>query len=93
MENTDKFILQDRFGVKMNAEFVMRLNIDENEYMVYNILKDDEYTDVYVGRVIYDANGNETIISIDSSAEEEKIFRIVDTMINKVRWRFNDKNN
>lgn len=85
MTNTDKFILQDKFGVNVDAEFVMNLNVDEVEYIVYNILKDDEYTDVYVGRVIYDSNGNETIISIDNSSEEEKIFTIVDTMINKVR--------
>ena len=85
MINADKFILQDRFGVIVDAEFVMKLNIDEIEYIVYNILNDDKYTDVYVGRIICDADGNETIISIDNASEEEKIFNIVDTMINKVR--------
>lgn len=85
MIGTDRFILQDRFGVKVDAEFVMKLSIDEVEYIVYNILNDDKYTDVYVGRIICDANGNETIISIDNTLEEEKIFSIVDTMINKVR--------
>ena len=85
MVDADKFILQDRFGVKVDAEFVMKLNVDDFEYIVYNILNDDKYTDVYVGRIICDANGNETIISIDNSSEEEKIFSIVDTLINKVR--------
>lgn len=85
MINTDKFILQDKFGTKFNAEFVMKFNLDEIEYIVYNILKDDKYTDVYVGRIIYDSNGNETILSIDNPSEEEKIFTIVNTLINKVR--------
>ena len=87
--NNDKFVLQDRFGGKVDAEFVMRFNVDENEYIVYNILKDDKYTDVYVGRFIYDRDGNGTIISINSPTEEEKIFAIVDKMINKVRWILN----
>lgn len=90
MVNSDKFVLQDRFGVKVDAEFLMRLNVDSVEYIVYNILKDDKYTDVYVGRVIYDREGNETIISIVNPSEEERIFTIVDTMINKVRWIYNE---
>ena len=73
MINTDKFILQDKFGFTFDAEFVMKFKLDEIEYIVYNILKDDKYTDVYVGRVLYDNNGNETIISIDNPSEEEKI--------------------
>lgn len=85
MISTDKFIIQDKFGNKVNAEFVMKINLEEIEYIVYNILKDDKYTDVYVGRVIYDKNGNETILSINNPSEEEKIFTIVNTMVNKVR--------
>ena len=81
----DKFVLQDGFGNKLDAEFVMKLNVDEVEYIVYNILKDEKYTDLYVGRVVYDSNGNEMIISISNSDEEEKIFAIVDTMVSKVR--------
>ena len=83
--NKDKFVLQDGFGNKMDAEFVIRFNLNENEYIVYNILNDDNYKDVYVGRFIHDDYGNESIISISNCVVEEKIFSIIDKIIYKVR--------
>jgi len=81
-----KFIIQDRFGIKLDAELIMRFNVNEIEYILYSIDKDEQNVDVYVGRLIYDQNGNEMILSISDREEEEKIFSIVDKMINKVRW-------
>jgi len=80
-----KFIIQDRFGIKLDAELIMRFNVNEIEYILYSIDKDEQNVDVYVGRLIYDQNGNEMILSISDREEEEKIFSIVDKMINKVR--------
>ena len=80
-----KFIIQDRFGIKLDAELIMRFNVNEIEYILYSIDKDEQNVDVYVGRLIYDQNGNEMILSINDCEEEEKIFSIVDKMINKVR--------
>ena len=46
----------------------------------------EEYPDWSVNYTRYvDSNGNEMIISISNSDEEEKIFAIVDTMVSKVR--------
>lgn len=80
-----KFIIQDRFGIKLDAELIMRFNVNEIEYILYSIDKDEQNVDVYVGRLICDQNGNEMILSIGDREEEEKIFSIVDKMINKVR--------
>lgn len=80
-----KFIIQDRFGIKLDAELIMKFNVNEIEYILYSIDKDERNVDVYVGRLIYDQNGNEMILSISDREEEEKIFSIVDKMINKVR--------
>lgn len=85
MSDTNRFVIQDNFGVKLDAEFIMRFNVNEVEYIVYNVDRDDKYTDVYVGRVIYDQNDNEMIIAISDREEEERIFSIVDKMIGKVR--------
>ena len=85
MINTDKFILQDRFGFRLDAEFIMRFSVNDVEYILYSIDKDDQNVDIYVGRVIYDSNGNEMILSISEREEEERIVSIVDKMISKVR--------
>lgn len=85
MVDTNRFIIQDGFGVKVDAEFIMRFDVNDIEYILYNVSKDSNCVDVYVGRVIYDQDGNEMILSISDREEEEKIFSVVDNMINKVR--------
>ena len=82
-EEIQTFVVQDEYGKNMVAELLTILEIDGVEYAVYSIDSSEEDSDVYVARVVKDAEGNDEIVTIENDEERTKVFEIVQKMINE----------
>ena len=83
VEETQTFVVQDEFGRNMVAELLTILEIDGVEYAVYSIDVSEEDSDVFVARIVKDAEGNDNIVTIENEEERAKVFGIVQEMINE----------
>ena len=69
----------------MDVEIISMFRIKDNEYVIYCINNNDELSDVYVGRVGKDLNGNDIIFNIDNEIERKNIINLVDNVLKKSR--------
>ena len=76
-----KIILHDNNGKEFIGDIITELLIDDNRYIVYSIEKDMDYCDLYVSRIVQDNDGNDIVINVDDDIEKEKVFDIVNKMI------------
>lgn len=83
MEEKKTFIIQDENGIQSVAELLTIIMVDGIEYAVYSVDKDLENSDVYAARIVKDQNGNDRIVSIENEEEKNKVFGIVEKMINE----------
>ena len=83
LDEIQTFIVEDEFGRTMTAEVLTIVEIDGIEYVVYSIDVSEEDSDVYVARVVVDADGNDNIVSIEDDEERAKVFEVVQKMINE----------
>ena len=78
-----KIFLQDEYGKDVVGDILTELLVDDNRYVVYSIDKDIDKSDLYVSKIIQDNDGNDIVVSIDDDALKEKVFLIVNNMINR----------
>lgn len=83
MEDRKTLFIKDTNGRELEAELLTILQINGIEYAVYSVDKDDYTSDVYVARVIKDQNGNDSFVSIENEEEKNKVFQVIDKMINE----------
>ena len=76
-----RIILHDNNGKEFIGDVVTELLIDDSRYVVYSIDKDMDYCDLYVSKIIQDSDGNDIVINVDDGIEKEKVFDIVNKMI------------
>ena len=76
-----RIILHDNNGKEFIGDIITELLIDDNRYIVYSIEKDMDYCDLYVSRIVQDNDGNDIVINVDDDIEKEKVFDIVNKMI------------
>ena len=82
-EEVQTFVVQDEFGRNMVAELLTILEVDGIEYAVYSVDANEEESDVFVARIVKDAEGNDNIVDIENEEERTKVFEIVQRMINE----------
>ena len=82
-EEAQTFVVQDEFGRNMVAELLTIVEIDGIEYAVYSIDASEEESDVFVARIVKDAEGNDNIADIEDEEERAKVFEVVQRMINE----------
>ena len=78
-----KIFLQDEYGNEVVGDILTELLVDDNRYVVYSIDKDIDKSDLYVSKIIQDNDGNDIVVSIDDDTLKEKVFLIVNNMINR----------
>lgn len=78
-----KIFLQDEYGKEIVGDILTELLVDDNRCVVYSIDNDIDKSDVYVSRIIQDNDGNDIVVSIDDDILKEKVFMIVNKMINR----------
>ena len=78
-----KIFLQDEYGKEVVGDILTELLVDDDRYVVYSIDKDIDKSDLYVSKIIQDNDGNDIVVSIDDDTLKEKVFLIVNNMINR----------
>lgn len=83
MNDRKVLFIKDVNAEERTVELLTILQIDGIEYAVYSMDRDTSISDVYVARIVKDLNGNDNIITIENELEKNKVFKIIDKMINE----------
>lgn len=70
MENQETFMMIDENGQEKEAKILNLVEINEQEYIVYAISKNEKEDTIYVKKIIKDELGQDQVESIQN--EEEK---------------------
>ena len=84
MDDT-KIIDEEKFSIEVDgevkeAELLKTITIDNNNYAIYAIDKGDETSDVLASRIVKDAEGNDTLVDLETDDERSKLKEIVQAM-------------
>ena len=77
LENTDTFKIKDSEGVERDASLIGQYEIDNNHYILYSILEDDNKAGLYIKKLL--SNGLE---SITNPEEKNIVFKAIREFIN-----------
>ncbi|MCI6002491.1 MAG: DUF1292 domain-containing protein [Tenericutes bacterium] len=81
MEEKETFIMKDENGNEKEAEIITVIEIDNKEYVIYAVNKNEESDNIFASRIIKDENGNNVIKSIENQEEKEKVFEIIKELL------------
>lgn len=81
MEEKETFIMKDENGNEKEAEIITVIEIDNKEYAIYAVNKNEESDNIFASRIIKDENGNNVIKSIENQEEKEKVFEIIKELL------------
>ncbi len=81
MEEKETFIMKDENGNEKEAEIITVIEIDNKEYVIYAVNKNEESDNIFASRIIKDENGKNVIKSIENQEEKEKVFEIIKELL------------
>ena len=81
MEEKETFIMIDENGNEKEAEIITIIEIDNKEYVIYAVNKNEESDNIFASRKIKDENGNDVIKSIENQEEKNKVFEIIKELL------------
>lgn len=81
MEEKETFTMIDENGNEKEAEIITVIEIDNQEYVIYAVNKDEESDNIFASRIEKDENGNEIIKSIINQEEKEKVFEVIKELL------------
>ena len=81
MEEKETFIMKDENGNEKEAEIITIIEIDNKEYVIYAVNKNEESDNIFASRIIKDENGNDVIKSIENQEEKDKVFEIIKELL------------
>ena len=81
MEEKETFIMIDENGNEKEAEIITIIEIDNKEYVIYAVNKNEESDNIFASRIIKDENGNEVLKSIENQEEKNKVFEIIKELL------------
>jgi len=76
----------------MDVEIISIFRIKDKEYVIYCVDNMDGLSDVYVGGISKDNNGNDIIVSMDSEIEKKNMNYLVDNVLKRsrvIKWEIN----
>lgn len=80
MDN-NSFIVCDENGNSFIANMLTMLEINGNDYVIYNIENDINSSNVYALKMLVSDDENNKLVSINDEIEKRQVFSIVDKMI------------
>jgi uncharacterized protein YrzB (UPF0473 family) len=81
MEEKETFIMIDENGNEKEAEIITIIEIDNKEYVIYAVNKNEESDNIFASRIIKDENGNDVIKSIENQEEKNKVFEVIKELL------------
>ena len=84
MEDNDKVIVIDENGNEVEATILNIIEIDNNEYLLFSVDANEEDANLFVNKIVRDANGEETTIPIENDEERNMVFNSIKEYINNL---------
>ena len=81
MEEQEIFTMLDEFGQEKEAKILNVIEINNQEYVVYSIDKNEEEDGIYASKIIKNKLGEEEIVSIENEEEREIVFDTIREII------------
>jgi len=81
MEEQEIFTMLDEFGNEKEATILSVIEINNQEYLVYSISKNEEEDAIYASKLIHDEMNNESIIPITDEEEKRIVFDTIREII------------
>lgn len=75
------FKITDEKNIERDATLLTVIEVDNNEYVIYSIDRDEENVNIFVSALKKDSNGNEIIVDIEDEQEKNKLNEIVRNII------------
>ena len=74
-----------RFNIEINgqlkeAEVLKIISIDNREYVIYSVKKNDEDSDIIASEIVKDIDGYDKLIDIEDLSIKQKVLDIVNVM-------------
>lgn len=82
MSEEEKFTMIDEFGNEKEATILNVVEINNQEYVVYSISKNEEEESIFASKIIKDAFGNEDVVPINDEEEKRIVFDVIRNIIN-----------
>lgn len=81
----EKFKVVDENGIESEANVITAFSYKDKEYLIYSIDKDIENTNVFVSRLVKDAEGYDTLKDIEDENELLEVRGIVNEMLDSIK--------
>ena len=81
MDQDRKVVLYDEMGKEVEATIINVVEINGNNYLLYSVAADEDEENVYVNKVVKDANGDEEFIAIENDEEKNYVYQVLRDMI------------
>jgi len=82
--NEEVFTMYDEQGVEKEAKILTVIELNNSEYVVYSVEKNEEEDSIYVSKLITDELGEQKIEDIVDENEKQEVFKIVNEMIDSL---------
>lgn len=84
MEEQEIFTMIDEDGKEREAKIINVIEINNQEYVVYAIEKNEEENAIYASKIIKNSLGEEEIVSIANDEEREIVFETIKELIEEL---------
>ena len=83
MGNEEVFMMQDENGVEREARILNKIEIENQEYLIYALSMNEEEDAIYVSKIVKNGD-SEDIVSITDDEEREMVNSVVMEIINNL---------
>ena len=84
MEEQETFMMLDEEGNEKEARILNVVEINNQEYVVYAISRNEEEDAIFAAKLIKDETGNEDMVPIENEEEKRIVFDAIREIINNV---------
>ena len=82
MNIEETFTMIDELGNEREANILNVVEINNQEYVVYSISKNEEEESIFASKIIKDELGNEDVVPIQDEEEKRIVFDTIRDIIN-----------
>lgn len=81
MNNDEIFMMRDESGIEREARILNIVEINNQEYVVYAVSKNDDEESIFAQKIVRNQNNEEEIIPITDEEERRIVFSSIKDMI------------
>lgn len=82
-EENEKFTMFDENGIEREINILYELQINDNNYLIYSLARDNDNENVYASKIII-INGEEQLIDLETEEERQQVMNAVYQSMNSI---------